>query len=112
MNFIPATCQKDFIILCNGTKVSKFKSDHKQITVGIRPEHLQIDNKGNIQVMVQMVEQLGANTLIHGLLEETDVEFVVSIPGHVNAVVGSVMAFSIKNGSTHIFHTDTGKRIA
>ena len=55
--------------------------------------------------MVQMVEQLGANTLIHGLLEETDVEFVVSIPGHVNAVVGSVMAFSIKNGSTDFWDT-------
>ena len=111
MNFIPATCQKDFIILCNGTKVSKFKSDHKQVTVGMRPEHLQIDKKGNVQVIVQMVEQLGANSLIHGLLEDTDVEFVVSIPGHVTAEVGSVMAFSIKSDSTHIFHTDTGKRI-
>jgi ABC-type sugar transport system ATPase subunit len=112
MNFIPATCQKDFIILCNGTKVSKFKGDHKRVTLGIRPEHLQIDNKGNVQVIVQMVEQLGANSLIHGLLKETDVEIVVSIPGHVTAEVGSVMAFNIKKDSTHIFHTDTGKRIA
>ena len=112
MNFIPATCQKGFIILCNGTKVSKFKSDHKQVTVGMRPEHLQIDKKGNVQVIVQMVEQLGANSLIHGLLKETDVEIVVSIPGHVTAEVGSVMAFSKENGNTSIFHTDTGKRIA
>ena len=112
MNFIPATCQKDFIILCNGTKVSKFKGDHKRVTLGIRPEHLQIDNKGNVQVIVQMVEQLGANSLIHGLLKETDVEIVVSIPGHVTAEVGSVMAFNIKKDSAHIFHTDTGKRIA
>ena len=112
MNFIPATCQKDFIILCNGTKVSKFKGDHKRVTLGIRPEHLQIDTKGNVQVIVQMVEQLGANSLIHGLLKETDVEIVVSIPGHVTAEVGSVMAFNIKKDSTHIFHTDAGKRIA
>ena len=55
MNFIPATCQKDFIILCNGTKVSKFKGDHTRVTLGIRPEHLQIDTKGNVQVIVQMV---------------------------------------------------------
>ena len=112
MNFIPATCQKDFIILCNGTKVSKFKGVHKRVTLGIRPEHLQIDHKGNVQVIVQMVEQLGANSLIHGLLKETDVEIVVSIPGHVTAEVGSVMAFNIKKDSSHIFHTDTGKRIA
>ena len=107
MNFIPATCQKGFIILCNGTKVSKFKGDHKRVTLGIRPEHLQIDTKGNVQVIVQMVEQLGANSLIHGLLKETDVEFVVSIPGHVTAEVGSVIAFNVKKDSTHIFHTDT-----
>jgi sn-glycerol 3-phosphate transport system ATP-binding protein len=59
-----------------------------------------------------MVEQLGANSLIHGLLKETAVEFVVSIPGHVTAKVGSVMTFNIKKDSTHIFHTDTGQRIA
>jgi sn-glycerol 3-phosphate transport system ATP-binding protein len=111
MNFIPATCQKDFIILCNGTKVSKFKGAHKRVTLGIRPEHLQIDTKGNVKVIVQMVEQLGANSLIHGLLKETDVEIVVSIPGHVSAEVGSVMAFSVDHENIHIFQSETGKRI-
>ena len=111
MNFIPATCQKDFIILCNGTKVSKFKGDHKRVTLGIRPEHLQIDTKGNVKVIVQMVEQLGANSLIHGLLKETDVEIVVSIPGHVSAEVGSVMAFIVDHENIHIFQSETGKRI-
>ena len=111
MNFIQAICQKDFIILCNGTKVSKFKGDHKRVTLGIRPEHLQIDTKGNVKVIVQMVEQLGANSLIHGLLKETDVEIVVSIPGHVSAEVGSVMAFIVDHENIHIFQSETGKRI-
>ena len=40
MNFIPASSQKGSLILGNGTKISKFKDDHKELTVGIRPEHL------------------------------------------------------------------------
>ena len=81
------------------------------MTIGIRPEHPKINKKRNVRVIVQMVEQLGANSLIHGLLEETDLEFVVSIPGHVSAEVGSVMAFSVDHENIHIFQSETGKRI-
>ena len=81
------------------------------MTIGIRPEHPKINKKGNVRVIVQMVKQLGANSLIHGLLEETDLVFVVSIPGHVSAEVGSVMAFSADHANIHIFQSETGKRI-
>lgn len=81
------------------------------MTIGIRPEHPKINKKGNVRVIVQMVEQLGANSLIRGLLKETDLEFVVSIPGHVFAEVGSVLAFSVDHENIQIFQSETGKRI-
>ena len=62
MNFIPASSQKGSLILGNGTTISKFKDDHKALTVGIRPEHLETNEKGQVRVSVQMVEQLGANS--------------------------------------------------
>lgn len=112
MNFIPASSQKGSLILDNGTTISKFKDDHKALTVGIRPEHLETNEKGQVRVSVQMVEQLGANSLVHGVLEKTNIEFSVSIPGHVTADAGSVMAFDVNQENIHIFHADTGKRIS
>ena len=111
MNFIPASSQKGSLILGNGTKISKFKDDHKELTVGIRPEHLKTNMKGQVRVSVQMVEQLGANSLVHGVLEKTNIDFSVSIPGHVTADAGSVMAFDVNRDNIHIFHADTGQRI-
>ena len=110
MNFIPASSQKGSLILGNGTKISKFKDDHKELTVGIRPEHLKTNMKGQVRVSVQMVEQLGANSLVHGVLEKTNIDFSVSIPGHVTADAGSVMAFDVNRDNIHIFHADTGQR--
>ena len=111
MNFIPASSQKGSLILGNGTKISKFKDEHKELTVGIRPEHLKTNKKGQVRVSVQMVEQLGANSLVHGVLEKTNIDFSVSIPGHVTADAGSVMAFDVNRDNIHIFHADTGQRI-
>ena len=111
MNFIPASSQKGSLILGNGTKISKFKDDHTALTVGIRPEHLKTNKKGQVRVSVQMVEQLGANSLVHGVLEKTNIDFSVSIPGHVTADAGSVMAFDVNRDNIHIFHADTGQRI-
>lgn len=111
MNFIPASSQKGSLILGNGTKISKFKDNHKELTVGIRPEHLKTNKKGQVRVSVQMVEQLGANSLVHGVLEKTNIDFSVSIPGHVTADAGSVMAFDVNRDNIHIFHADTGQRI-
>ena len=111
MNFIPASSQKGSLILGNGTKISKFKNDHTALTVGIRPEHLKTNKKGQVRVSVQMVEQLGANSLVHGVLEKTNIDFSVSIPGHVTADAGSVMAFDVNRDNIHIFHADTGQRV-
>ncbi len=112
MNFIPASSKKGSLILGNGTKISKFNDDHEALTVGIRPEHLEPNEKGQVRVSVQMVEQLGANSLVHGFLEKTNIEFSASIPGHVTADAESVMAFDVNQENIHIFHADTGKRIS
>ena len=111
MNFIPAISQKGSVILCNGTKISKLKDDNEAVTVGIRPEHLEINKKGNVRIIVQMVEQLGATSLIHGVLEETTTDVSISIPGHVTSDIGSVLAFNVDQKNIHIFQSDTGKRI-
>ena len=92
-------------------KNSKLKNDHNAFTLGLRPGHLEIDDKGNVQVIVQMLGQFGSNSLIHGVLERTTIESLISIPGYVTSVIGSVMAYTFYQENIHFCNSDTGGRI-
>ena len=111
MNFIPADCSEKSISLCNGKKIKKSLKYKGKVSIGIRPEHLEEDKKGNIRIVIQMVEQLGSNSLLHGTLEDTDIEIVASLSGHVTAEAGSIVSFSAKETNIHVFNPDTEKRL-
>ena len=111
MNFIPAECTEKNISLCNGKKIKKNIKFKGKILIGIRPEHLEEDKKGNIKIVIQMVEQLGSNSLLHGILEDTNIEIVASLSGHVTAKAGSIVSFSAKEPNIHVFNPETDKRL-
>ena len=111
MNFIPADCSEKSISLYNGKKINKSLKHKGKVSIGIRPEHLEEDKKGNIRIVIQMVEQLGSNSLLHGTLEDTDIEIVASLSGHVTAEAGSIVSFSAKETNIHVFNPDTEKRL-
>ncbi len=111
MNFIPADCSEKSISLCNGKKINKILKYKGKVSIGIRPEHLEEDKKGNIRIVIQMVEQLGSNSLLHGTLEDTDIEIVASLSGHVTAEAGSTVSFSAKETNIHVFNPETEKRL-
>ena len=66
---------------------------------------------GEQRVIGQMVEQLGATSLIHDVLDETTTDVSISIPGYVTSDIGAVLAFNVDHKNIHIFQSDTGKRI-
>ena len=111
MNFIPAECSEKSIFLCNGQEIKKSLKYKGQVSIGIRPEHLQEDKKGNIRIVVQMVEQLGSNSLLHGNLQDTDIDIVASLSGHVTAETGSIVSFSADETNIHVFNPETEKRL-
>lgn len=111
MNFIPAECTEKNISLCNGKKIEKNIKYKGKILIGIRPEHLEENKKGNIKIVIQMVEQLGSNSLLHGILEDTKIEIVASLSGHVTAKAGSIVSFSAKESNIHVFNPETEKRL-
>ena len=111
MNFIQAQYQNTSLHLCSGTEISYPEIDAEFVTVGIRPEHFEPNKKGNLHIVVQMIEQLGANSLIHGVLENTNVEIVASLPGHIIAEAGSKMSFGVKDKNIHVFNSESGKRV-
>ena len=111
MNFMTAELSDGVATLANGVQMGVVSTLSGTVTVGIRPEHMVPDAKGVIKIEVEMLEQLGANTLVHGKLQGTETSFVVSLDGIQTAEIGSVLSFAASKKTLHLFDADTGKRI-
>ena len=112
MNILKGDCQKEQIILINGAKL-KVNSNHSgKVNIGLRPEDFILDENGPIKLKVELVELIGANTLIHGKLENSDEILVASISGVINEKkIGKNINLSFPNNKLHLFDTNTDSRI-
>lgn len=111
MNFLPVSAADGAVRLENGTEIGCDGTAEGPVTLGIRPEHLIPDAAGPVRIRVDLLEQLGANTLLHGMLEDTETDMVVSLPGHVSAAPAASMAFSADPARLHLFDRQSGRRI-
>ncbi len=112
MNFIPADIANGVVTLANGTKLETGLKASGKVTLGIRPEHMVLDKSGVIKIEVDMLEQLGANTLVHGALRGTDIPFVISLDGIQAAEIGSILSFHAPENALHLFNVETGVRLS
>ena len=111
MNFMTVTAANGTLTLANGAIIACPVSYSGEALLGVRPENLTADADGPMRLVVEMVEQLGANTLVHGRLEGMDSELVASLPGIANVDPGAVLGFSAPGDVLHLFDTQTKKRL-
>jgi sn-glycerol 3-phosphate transport system ATP-binding protein len=81
----------------------------RQGVVGLRPEHLEAAPDGPLSVRVELLERLGADTILHGTIDST--RMTARVPGSFALELGSTVAFAIRPEHIHLFDPDTGKRI-
>ncbi|WP_291730577.1 sn-glycerol-3-phosphate import ATP-binding protein UgpC [Leisingera sp. F5] len=112
MNFFPAELGNGQAALPGGAVLPVASAHSGAATLGLRPEHLTADVNGPIALEVDLLEQLGANTLIHGRLQGTEHALTASVPGHARDSIGSIRRFSATPALTHLFDTASGKRLA
>jgi len=109
--------------------ISALASDDKnEITVGFRPESLDVVPKGtpdSLPVTVNIVEELGSDAFVYGELSRelgSDVAQVHSGAGDAQVIVrvdprqvpakGETIYVTIRSGEQHLFHAGSGERIA
>lgn len=79
-------------------------------TVGIRPEHIDVDHEtGDWAATAKVVETLGADTIVYMTAEELG-EITVRLPGHMRLKEGERLFLRPQEGSLHLFGHD-GKRM-
>jgi sn-glycerol 3-phosphate transport system ATP-binding protein len=110
MNIVDAHI-RDGKIFLGELAVADAIGDDGPVKLGVRPEHLTLDAAGPVTVSVKLTEPLGANTLLHGKLAQTQESFTVSLQGvHLLSDNNRDLRFAIQPGKAHVFDAKTGIR--
>jgi sn-glycerol 3-phosphate transport system ATP-binding protein len=119
MNFLPAR-------LVGGGRAVAFGDDRelalpavydggegRPVTLGIRPEHIALAPAGEIdlELIIDLVEPLGADTLVHGRLDGTDAELTTRLPGYATVRAGHALPIAVDRQRLHLFDADSGARL-
>jgi multiple sugar transport system ATP-binding protein len=81
------------------------------VTAGVRPEDLELSESGGIEVIVDLVEDLGSESYIY-THAKPDVDLVARCMGRVPAkLADTVRLRKSPDGVVHLFNPETGERI-
>jgi sn-glycerol 3-phosphate transport system ATP-binding protein len=116
MNFLPATLSADgaaarletgaVLALANGGLKGE---GGRAVTLGVRPEHLLPGQSGGIDFTVEVAEELGADTLLHGRIGAS--ELTLRRPGHNTVTPGTRLKLAAEPAQLHVFDRDSGARL-
>ncbi|PSV55707.1 sn-glycerol-3-phosphate import ATP-binding protein UgpC [Photobacterium sp. GB-3] len=114
MNILDANMTSQGIELNGRVKsLSANSLKQKKVKLGLRPEHLQIDNEQPwFNVEVEFIEALGADLLLYCQTQEAQSQqLVLRVEGHSPIKMGDTLGVNIKPENIHLFDCDTSKRI-
>jgi multiple sugar transport system ATP-binding protein len=85
----------------------------RELVLGIRPEHLHLaDGAGEIAGEVMLVEELGADALLHVRLAGAGDQVVTRTEGRRPPAPGQKVTFHVQPDDVFAFHPVTGARLA
>ena len=90
---------------------AEFRS--KEVILGIRPEHFELaqDQSGMIDLRVDHVEVLGADTLVHGHFGKDQTMLTVRLPDVHHFEKHTALSISVPPQKLHLFDKEDGSRI-
>ena len=85
----------------------------RPVTLGLRPEHLEqgTDTNGIVHLNVDVIEQLGADTIVHGHFGTSSTDLTVRLPGVRHFQPGEVLPLSVRPDHMHLFDPENGTRL-
>ena len=120
MNLLPARIGEDGarVELSGGDSLplppGRFAAHAGQsVTAGIRPEHFMpvSDDQGTARLAVDVVEQLGADTLLHGHFGTDRGDLTVRLQGNQSLDAGQLLPVSVPPELIHLFDPESSQRL-
>ena len=110
MNFVNGTVNNN-TFESKGFKINIDKKiDTTDAVLGFRAEHLQLKTDGEISLTIDIIEKLGADSIIYGK-DKNGVTICYRENGNTKLNIGDNINLSINVDSIHLFNKNTGKRI-
>ncbi len=110
MNFVNGTVNNN-TFESKGFKINIDKKiDTTDVVLGFRAEHLQLKTDGEISLTIDIIEKLGADSIIYGK-DKNGVTICYKENGNTKLNIGDNINLSISVDSIHLFDKNTGKRI-
>jgi sn-glycerol 3-phosphate transport system ATP-binding protein len=116
MNFLSGRTADGHVLLDGGAALplppGSTAAPGSAVTVGMRPEHFAADGEGaQMSLVVDLVEMLGADTIVHGRIEGAGPSVLARLPGTARAAAGQRVELTIAKEQIHLFDAATGKRV-
>ena len=91
--------------------LAKAQGDH--VTLGVRPEDLDPTTGDGLPIVIDVVEELGADAYIYGNLEEGPVDkpIIARVDGRRPPMKGETLRFAPKEDHVHLFDAQSGVRL-
>jgi sn-glycerol 3-phosphate transport system ATP-binding protein len=107
MNLIDARLDGGKVLVNGGTPLAKAPGAGP-VTLGIRPEDVELNTEGPLDFHVDIVEELGAHRLLHGQLAAQD--FTIHVSKEIPATPGATRV-ALKPDALHLFDAETGRAL-
>jgi len=108
MNFLTASVE-DSSLMVAGNRLSATPAANGTVTLGVRPEHLSLDENGPFQGTVSVFEHLGGESFLH--IAMADEQLVVAkLDGEQSFSPGEACGLGVRPEHCHVFDSD-GLRI-
>ena len=78
--------------------------------MGVRPEHLELADDSPIALSPELLERLGADTIVHGRMPD-HTRLVARAAGILNLPLGETVRLAVRAEHIHLFDRDTGRRL-
>src|SRR5579863_9521821 len=82
----------------------------RPVTIGLRPENLELKGDGPILIKTELLERLGADTIVHGRLGD-GTRLIARAPGALAVRLGETVRLAIAPGHLHLFDAESGRRL-
>ena len=89
------------------------KTKAKEITVGVRPEDLVVTKNEGIQVVVSIIEELGADAFLYGsaTIEGKEIDVIARVGSKSSLRSGDKVYLKPSGGIVHLFDVNSGLRL-
>ncbi len=99
--------------LPNAIGTAASRAGLSELVLGIRPEHMHLaDGTGELAGEVVLVEDLGADALLHVRLAGDESQVVARAEGRTPPAPGQQVTFHVRPDDIFAFHPETGDRLA